>query len=355
MTIVSQLDSPVLQERLAALEQLCGLERAGKLDPAAKIGPVLPSYDHVHTTASYGHAAPGVHSAARMAWAAHEARAYSILSVEHESLEHMDEMARAVEIVNRGVAQPLKLVLAVEFKTLIVLDDEVSRRFSGLILKAWGQGEAAWVVGVGARPGAELTRLVRQFQDAKRVRAEQLLAKLNAHLGLKPALKLADVLTPEGNITDRLLSLAVAKVKWPDADDATLAKHGSVVRKMCNPGGPAYAPYPAGLPGYQELIQTVARLGMVPTFTAQLRGAALDEMMPALLAWGIGGLDVAGIEPYEPDAAQEIAHYIALAGRHGLAFVGGSDYRGTGTGWLQHAPWMDHPLVRATIDRLACA
>jgi hypothetical protein len=79
MTIISQLDSPLLQERLAALEQLCALERAGQLDPAVKIGPVLPSYDHVHTMASYGHAAPGVHSAARMAWAAHEARAYSIL------------------------------------------------------------------------------------------------------------------------------------------------------------------------------------------------------------------------------------------------------------------------------------
>jgi len=244
-------------------------------------------------------------------------------------------------------------VLAVEFKTLISLDDAVSRRFSELILKSWGQGEAAWVVGVGARPGPELTRFVRQFQEAKRVRAEQQLAKLNAHLGLKTAVKLEDVLTPEGNITDRLLSQAIAKVKWPEADDATLAKHGSAVRKMFNPGGPAYAPYPAGLPSYQELTGTLARLGMVPTFTAQLRGAALDEMMPSLLAWGIGGLDVAGIEPCEPDAAQEIGHFIALAERHKLAFMGGSDYRGTGTGWLQHAPWMDHPQVRATIDRLA--
>lgn len=353
MTLVSQLDSPTLQERLAALEQLCAQERAGKLDAAAKAGPALPSYDHVHTTASYGHAAPGVHSAARMAWAAHEARAYSILSVEHESLEHMEEMARAVEIVNRGAAQPLKLVLAVEFKTLIALDDAVSRRFSELILKTWGQGEAAWVVGVGAQPGAELTRLVRRFQEAKRTRAEQQLEKLNTHLGLKPAMKLENVLTPEGNLTDRLLSLSVAKVKWPGADDATLAKHGRAVRKMFNPGGPAYAPYPAGLPSYQELTRALARLGMVPTFTAQLRGAALDEMMPALLAWGIGGMDVAGIEPYEADADAEIKHFITLAERHGLAFVGGSDYRGTGTGWLRHAPWMDHPLVRATIDRLA--
>ncbi len=342
-----------MQERLAALEQLCNLERAGKLDPAAKIGPVLPSYDHVHTTASYGNAAPGVHSAARMAWAAHEARAYSILSVEHESLEHMEEMTRAVEIVNRGARQPLKLLLAVEFKTLIALDDDVSRRFSELILKAWGQGEAAWVVGVGARPGAELTGMVRQFQEAKRVRAEQQLAKLNTHLGLKPAVKLEDVLTPEGNTTDRLLSLAVAKAKWPDADDATLARHGSAVRKMLNPGGPAYASYPAGLPSYQELTGTLARMGMAPTFTAQLRGAALDEMMPALLKWGIGGLDVAGIEPWEPDADMEIKHFVKLAERHGMAFVGGSDYRGTGTGWAEHAPWMDHPLVRATIDRLA--
>jgi len=33
--------------------------------------------------------------------------------------------------------------------------------------------------------------------------------------------------------------------------------------------------------------------------------------------------------------------------------LSGSDYRGVGTGWTQHAPWMDNPMLRQTIERVA--
>ena len=168
----AQLDARTLDKRLAALVKLRELEQRGALGPATpKIGPALPSYDHVHSCVSYGDAAPGVFSVARMVWAAHEARAFSILSVEHESVAHMDEAIQATTIVNRGMEQPLRLALAVEFKTPIALNDAVSKKFSDAMLKAWGQGESAWVVAVGARRTPELERLVRQFQEAKRVRA----------------------------------------------------------------------------------------------------------------------------------------------------------------------------------------
>ena len=350
----AQLDARTLDERLAALVKLRELEQRGASGPAMpKIGPALPSYDHVHTCASYGDAAPGVYSVARMVWAAHEARAFSILSVEHESVAHMDEALQATKVVNRSMEQPLRLALAVEFKAPIALHDDVSKKFSEAMLKAWGQGEAAWVVAVGARRTPELERLARQFQEAKRVRAEQQLKKLNRHLKLKRSMKLSTILTPEGNVTDRQLTLAVARAELGGVDEKTLARRGGEVRRMLNPGGPAYAPFPAGLPAYQELVGQLARWGTLPTFTAQLREQTLEEFLPALKSWGMAALDTAGIEPFEPNAARDIATFARLAHQHGLAFFGGSDYRGVGTGWQEHAPWMEHPLIRASIERVA--
>ena len=103
----------------------------------------------------------------------------------------------------------------------------------------------------------------------------------------------------------------------------------------------------------KELVGQLARWGTLPTFTAQLRERELEEFLPVLKSWGMAALDTAGIEPNEPNAARDIATYVRLAQQHGLAFFGGSDYRGVGTGWQQHAPWMDHPLIRASIERVA--
>lgn len=351
--LFAQLDSRMLGKRLSALRALRELELRGQLSPSSKIGPRLPSYDHIHTTASYGFAAPGIFSVAHMVWAAHEARAYSALIVEHESVAHLKEAERAVAIVNRGMAKPLRLILGVEFKAAIALNDADSLRFSKNIADVWGQGEAAWIVGVGAKPSTELVRLVSRFQAAKRVRASRQLAKLNRHLGLTPPLKLRTLLTPDGNVTDRLLCLAVAKAKWPDASDEKLAKHASAVRKLLNPGGAGYVPFASDLPSYQELIHQLAGWGMSPTFTAQLRGHALDQALPLLKSWGVKGLDVAGIEPDEPDADRAIRQFITLAKQNGLMLLAGSDYRGAGTGWRKRATWMKHPLIRSTIDRMA--
>ena len=353
--LARQLEAPDVAARLAAVRALCELERNGGLGPARpRIGPVLPSYDHVHTRWSYGDSVPGVCSVSRVVWAAHEARAPSVFLVEHESLAHIDEATAAVRIVNAPDAQPgLRLALAIEFKALIDLDDPAARKLSEAMAALWGQGEAAWVVGVGATRTPELERLARQFREAKRLRAEQQLARLKVHLKLSRRFDLAEILTTEGNVTDRQFSVAVARAELGDAGDVTLARRGSEIRRMLNPGGPGHVPFPTGLPTYQELVPQLARWGMLPTSTAQLRGRAMAELVPALKSWGIAGLDVAGIEPTEPDWEQQIALFIDLAQRHGLALFGGSDYRGTGTGWQRHEAWMDHPFLRGSIDRVA--
>lgn len=288
-----------------------------------------------------------------MVWAAHESRSFSVFIVEHESIAHLDEARHAVAIVNRSEQHPLRLLLGVEFKATLAVNDDFSRRFSEEMIKMWGQGETAWIVGVGAKAGAELARLVARFQKAKQIWIGRQLEKLNHHLGLTPPLKLADLLSPDGNVTARTLCYAVAKTRWPDADGKTLIKHIGAVRAMLNPGGLGYEPFPSGLPSYQELIEILKNLGMTPTFTAQLRQQALSEMLPLLKSWGIGGLDTAGIEPDDPNAECDIQHFIELAGQHGLALFGGSDYRGIDTGWTKHASWMDHPLIRTTMTRMS--
>ena len=63
LELVAQLDSFLLSERIAALGSLCHLEQRGQWKLVGRVGPTLPSYDHVHTTASYGSSIPGVFSA----------------------------------------------------------------------------------------------------------------------------------------------------------------------------------------------------------------------------------------------------------------------------------------------------
>jgi hypothetical protein len=353
MQLFRQLESLDQHERLASLQSLRNLEKLGRLDASLKAGPVLPSYDHVHTTASYGRGIPGVYSVARMVWAAHEACAYSILMVEHESLLHCEEAKEAVAVVNRDAEHPVRLVLGVEFKTPLALRDAATRRFAESIAATWGQGEAAWVVGIGIEPSEELTRLVALFQKAKRLRAEEQLERLNRHLHLDPPLTLSAIATPEGNITDRSLCFHVARAIGSVGDPLQLARAAAEVRTMLNPGNPGYVPFSSELPCYQDLTAQLLRLGMTPTFTAQLRGQPLDEALPLLKSWGIRGLDVAGVEPESPHAERDIQQLIGLAEKHGLALFGGSDYRGSGTGWQNHAAWMDTPLIRESLDRVS--
>lgn len=352
MDLIRQLDSCIPHVRLAALERLRILEQHGMLDPHIPAGPALPNYDHIHTSVSYGSIPSGVYSVSRMIWAAHEARAASISIIEHESLAHCEEAHRAVAIVNRGMETPLQVMLGVEFKAPIAQTDEAARRFSASIAHAWGQGEAAWVVGLGVQPCQELLRLVRSFQRAKRVRARKQLEGLNHHLGITPSLMLSELQTAEGNITDRAIALGVAMARWPETDAATLAGRAREVRAMLNPGGPGYVPIAPQLPSYQELIGILVRLRMTPAFTAQLREPALSEALPSLISWGIGALDTAGIEPGEPNAEDHIHDLIRAAQSSGLALLGGADYRGTGTGWQLHAAWMDHPLFRKSLARI---
>ena len=162
-----------------------------------------------------------------------------------------------------------------------------------------------------------------------------------------------DALTPEGNITDRSFSWSLARAKHGRVDDESLGKRAAEIRRMFNPGQPGHYPFPTNLPSYVEVLRCLADLGMLPSFTAQLRGRTLESMMAPLRQWGIRALDTAGIEPDEPNAQGHIQHMIRLAEEHDMALFGGSDYRGSGTGWTEIQPWMAHPRIVESLGMVA--
>ena len=64
-------------------------------------------------------------------------------------------------------------------------------------------------------------------------------------------------------------------------------------------------------------------------------------------------MDTAGIEPEQPDAAENIQTMLDLAEQRELLLIAGADYRGIGTGWTVRQAWMDHRRVVQTRRRLA--
>jgi hypothetical protein len=352
------LDAPSLPNRLEALRALCACHARddAALPPEAR-GPCLPSYDHVHSRYSYGSWVPGVCSVAHQVWAAHVNRAPSITAIEHESLAHYEEAMAAVRIVNdfRG-ASPLPLLLGIEFKARIdarCVPGPAGDLFRRLMLRQWGQDQAAWVIGVGATVTPEIRQLVARFQSVKRQRAAWQLDLLNAHLDLTPPLRLEDLLTDEGNITDRLLCFAVASRLVSPLHSFTPHSIAAQVRRLLNPGQAAGCDYPDDHPGFLELMRVLQNNGLVPFFSAQIRGDDLRTVWPHLEQWGVRGLDTGGIEPDEPDAQAKIQTMLDLAEQRDLFLIGGVDYRGAGTGWTRHQAWMDHPRIVQTRRKLA--
>jgi hypothetical protein len=350
-TSFPDLNHPHLERRLEALDVLCR-------DPGrtrSPIDPVLPSYVHVHTAISYGREVPGVYSVTHMLWAAHQNGADTMVLIEHESMAHFEESREALRRINRLRSTPFRLILGIEFKVRIV--PEVLRgadadRFRADIRRIWGQDELSWIVAMGCVADPRWEPVVRLFQEGKRVRAERQLELLARHLRVQPVPALEKFLTGEGNITDRQLCFSVASVLVKPGDIPGLIRKASEIRRLLNLGQPAYVPCPPNFPSITEMSAQMKTLGTQVFFTAQLRGQALHENAASLKRWGIDGLDTAGVEPDDPGAKEAIQSIIDAADRNGLGVLGGSDYRGTGSGWTRKEPWMNHPLFIRTLGGL---
>ena len=89
--------------------------------------------------------------------------------------------------------------------------------------------------------------------------------------------------------------------------------------------GSAYVPRRGARP--EDVIALIRRAGGLASI-AHPGKSERDDRLPALVAHGLGG-----IEAFHPDHTDaDIARYVALAQRLGLAVTGGSDYHGPGSG-----------------------
>jgi len=88
---------------------------------------------------------------------------------------------------------------------------------------------------------------------------------------------------------------------------------------------PAYVPHYKLTP--TEAIGLIKAAGGIPVF-AHPAISRSDELIPQLVEAGLRGLEVY-YPGYRPE---QIEHYLALAGKHGLLLTGGSDFHGPDSG-----------------------
>ncbi len=348
---IAELDSPKMAVRLAALRKLRELQKQDVAIPI--VGPALPSYVHVHSTASYP-AVPGVVSPARMVWAAHQAGAREIFLVDHETLLHIEEGFQAVKIVNEGVKRPLRPVFGVEFKA------PVSAQWTALraaLQDGVAAGDAAWVVAWGVPVDADgkvpqgLVNLVGEFQKAKRERAMDQALRLERELNDGFDLNSVLGLSPDRNITDRQLAYAAAiqQLGSTASSDELNARASKIRQEVIGPVPLSSAKY--HFPSYETTVALLVQLGMVPTFTMQVKVPALPGLMKDLKEIGLQAFDIAGLEHHHAKVLDDVRTVIALAKKNSMPVLGGVDYRGDGAiGWPQAADWMKNWAIREGID-----
>ena len=345
---IKGLDAPTEEARLEAVRALREFERRRVRVPT--VGPVLPSYAHVHTTGSYWKL-PGTFSPTHMIWAAHEAGAGVIFLVDHETVAHIHEGFEAAQIVNEGSSNPVRPVFGVEFRAPV---NPSRADLLDALRRGVGRGEAAWVVGMGVPVDAEgnppraLGALVAQFQAAKERRgAEQVVSLTTGGIGLKVGLSTESLLplVTNRNVTERQLSFDIARAVLgaQAGQDALLTMCAAEIRTEITK-----VPYrlEAGFPPYEQVVRRLAEIGMIPSFTMQVSAGDLERLLPELKGIGIRALDLSGIESHHANAVADINSVINLARRNRLPVVGGVDYRGEGAiGWPEAAHWMNNPAI----------
>ena len=105
---------------------------------------------------------------------------------------------------------------------------------------------------------------------------------------------------------------------------------------------PAYVPHYRLLPA--EAVKLVKKAGGIPVFAHPVISNC-DEIIPELAAAGLRGLEI-----YYPGYyADQIAHYLAIAAKHGLLATGGSDYHGSDAKDLKLG---DHTIPDELVEKL---
>lgn len=247
-------------------------------------------YDmHTHSTASDGALTP-----AELVRRAYALGLSGLAITDHDTLDGLDEAGDAVALLN------MQLIAGVELSCEVAHGDKkVEAHILGYFVE---------------KPGAELLLRLRELQEHRLRRGQEMLRRLAA-LGMELP-DLAAEYQHGGSLGRGLIGRKLVEAGFAaDTDEA--------FDRWLSPGKPAYVPRMKLSVG--EAVQLLHNNGAVAVLAHPIQLGA-DDVIPDIVAAGIDGIEVS-----HPDhAAADEERYRALAERFGLAMTGGSDFHAEG-------------------------
>lgn len=246
---------------------------------------------HLHT-----HYSDGSYSPAEVARRAREAGVSLISMTDHDSMEGMEEKAAAAE------AQGL----------LFVRGWEVSAYANGKV----------HVLGYRCTAGEAYRRFYEARMRGARVRAEEMLAKANAHLGL--CVTMEEVERKHLKKEAPLHTMHVVKTFAERLGKSLQEVYETYFEK----GRPAYSELER--PSPEDAIDVIHACGGLAVLAHPARipldTAEREALMDALAAYGLDGIECS----HSTHTASETEYFKAYARRKGLLETGGSDFHAEG-------------------------
>ena len=252
---------------------------------------------HIHSTAS-----DGTHTPSEILNRAHTLGLAAISITDHDTVAGCREALDGE--IPAGLAFLTGVEISAEPPPFFALSGSIHLLGYGIALES---------------PG--LSDMLKRLQDSRLNRNPRIIERLNA-LGLKITL---DEIVSESGSPDQMGRPHIAR---------TMVKKGLVPNfdaafdVYLGNNRPAYVDkYRAPLEEAVDAIRDAGGIAVIahPGLYRSQNGLMSDAVMAAFKAAGVDGIEV-----YYPEhSARQIAHYAALAERHGLVVTGGTDFHGS--------------------------
>ena len=164
---------------------------------------------------------------------------------------------------------------------------------------------------------SDLLAYLQKFQDARRNRAEKIVARLN-RLGIR--ITMAQVLHKAGDATIGRPHVADVLV-----EEGVVFSHDHAFQKYLGYGKPAYQPKYVLTP--REAVEVIHAAGGLASLAHPVLYRR-NALIPDLIKQGLDGIEVMHVKHTHAD----VRHYSDIAQHYGLLTTGGSDCHGDGRG-----------------------
>ena len=188
----------------------------------------------------------------------------------------------------------------------------------GIELSAQEAGIDIHILGYFIDPAnSDLLAYLQKFQDARRNRAEKIVARLN-RLGVR--ITMAHVLHKAGDATIGRPHVADVLV-----EEGFVFSHDHAFQKYLGYGKPAYQPKFVLTPS--EAVEVIHAAGGLASLAHPVLYRR-DALIPDLIKQGLDGIEVMHVK----HAHADVRRYSDMAKHYGLLSTGGSDCHGDGRG-----------------------